>query len=124
MYQAVIRVFLAVVCTLALATTQARAARICSMKNAEVSKGKIKTYNGSVLKMWDESDTPAMQGNDCVSLWCREQCNQDPKCKKWAYLAVRGGKTTCTLYKNAKSKNSSCPGNVCASEYGSCKGSY
>ena len=61
MYQAVIRVFLAVVCTLALATTQARAARICSMKNAEVSRGKIKTYNGSVLKMWDESDTPAMQ---------------------------------------------------------------
>ena len=119
-----LKVFMAVICILGLAVTQAWAARICTMQNAGVDKGKIKTYNGKIIKEFDEASTPAMQGNPCVELWCREQCNQESKCKKWAYFAVRGGKTTCTLYTNAKSKKMACPGNVCASEYGSCRGSY
>lgn len=110
---------------LSLAVNQVAAARVCTMKNAHVIKeGKIKSYSGKIIKRWDESDTPAMQDNPCISLWCRSQCDNMQACKNWAYLAVRGGNTTCTLYSNAKSKDVNCPGNVCASEYGKCKGKY
>jgi hypothetical protein len=114
-----------VLLVVALAVSQALAARVCTMENAEVDRrGRIKTYSGNIIEQFDEASTPAMQGNDCVELWCRSQCNQKSNCKNWAYLAIRGGKTTCTLYSKAKSKSVSCPGNVCASEYGKCKGSY
>ena len=121
---AMMKVILVVACTLALAVPQALAARICTMKNAEVERGKIKTYSGNIIEQFDEDSTPAMQGNECVELWCRSKCDQKSNCKNWAYLAIRGGKTTCTLYSKARSKTVSCPGNVCASEYGKCKGSY
>lgn len=122
---AMMKVILVVVCTLALAVPQTLAARICTMQNAEVDKkGRIKTYSGDVIEEFDEASTPAMQGNECVKLWCRSQCNQKSNCKNWAYLAIRGGKTTCTLYSKGRSKKVACPGNVCSSEYGKCKGSY
>lgn len=107
---------------LAAVSVQTMADRVCTMQNANVKSGRIKAYSGNIIKQFNEKDTAAMQGNDCVQLWCRTQCEQERKCKKYQYLAIRGGDTTCTLYSNAKTKKTSCPGNVCASEYGKCKG--
>lgn len=124
MSKILVNILLLIAFTVTLATTQAEASRVCTMQNANVDKRRIKTYSGKIIEQWDEEDTPAMQGNECVSLWCRAQCDQNEKCKRWAYLAVRGGKTTCTLYSNAKTKNAACSGNVCDSEYGKCTGKY
>lgn len=115
-------VFLLLSLTALIMQTMAEHGRVCTMQNANVKNGRIKTYSGKVVKEFNENDTPAMQGNDCVKMWCRAQCEQDRKCKKFAYLAIRGGDTTCTLYSSAKSKNERCPGNVCDSEFGKCTG--
>lgn len=114
---------LLLLCLVAVTVRQAMAMKICTMQpDYNSGDGKIKTYQGKIVKQFDEADTPAMQGNDCVELWCRAQCENERKCKKFAYLAILGGKTTCTLYSSAKIKNVACPRNKCDSEYGKCRG--
>jgi hypothetical protein len=111
---------------LAASIPAASAARLCTLKQAAMNPNnlKIKTLQGTVLKEYDESTTPAMKGNDCVELWCREMCTQDEKCKAFAYLAISGGSTTCTLYSKARSGLAQCNNGKCTSEYGVCKGKW
>lgn len=115
--------FLLLLCLVAVTVRQAMAMKICTLQpDYPGSDNKVKTYQGKIVKQFDEAETPAMQGNECVELWCRAQCENESKCKKYAYLAMQNGKTTCTLYSSAKIKNVRCLGK-CDSEYGKCKGS-
>ena len=104
----------------------ASAARLCTLNQANANSNnlKIKTMQGKVLEQFDESNTPAMQGNSCVELWCRNQCQQNEKCRGFAYLAISEGKTTCTLYSNAKRGSAQCINGKCTSEFGVCKGRW
>eukprot|EP00889_Picochlorum_renovo_P000479 jgi/Picre1/27509/NNA_000476.t1 len=63
---------LLLLCLVAVTVRQAMAMKICTMKpDYNSGDGKVKTYQGKIVKQFDEADTPAMQGNDCVELWCR-----------------------------------------------------
>ncbi len=111
---------------LAAGIPAASAERLCTLKqaNAKMNSLKINTLKGTVLKQYDESTTPAMKGNVCVELWCRSMCQQDEKCRGFAYLAISEGKTTCTLYSKARSGLAQCNNGKCTSEYGTCNGKW
>ncbi len=113
---------LLLLCLVALTIRQAMAMKICSMQpDYPGNDRKVKTYQGTIVKQFDEADTPAMQGNDCVTLWCRAQCENDSKCKKFSYLAMQNGRTTCTLYSKANVKNVKWEGKGDLG-YGKCRG--
>jgi hypothetical protein len=74
-----------------------------------------------------EGSSSKMEGEDFYTepeSWCQNQCGGDNECKGYAFLAVSGGKTTCTLYRDVTSDQSMamCNSFKCNSTFGFCNG--
>ena len=88
---------------------------------------KIKTLAGSELKKFTEGSSKEMEEEDFYlepETWCQNQCENESECKGYAFLAISGGKTTCTLYGAVTSDQSTakCRSFKCNSTFGFCNG--